>query len=146
MADVASRFGVSAAEVMSALASLGDGPDGAQGVQAIKSKHKNTILSLISQAGLEVVEEPVVSRGRISERLSGIRLGSSARFFSPPHQATSGGQRTSPLNFGALRADSSKVPQQINGYLKHGLGAVLGARAENHGTEGVKMRSVAFFP
>ena len=62
MADVASRFGVSAAEVMSALASLGDGPDGAQGVQAIKSKHKNTILSLISQAGLEVVEEPVVSR------------------------------------------------------------------------------------
>ena len=63
LADVASRLGVSAAEVMSALASLGDGPDGAQGVQAINSKHKKTILSLISQAGLEVVEQPVQTRG-----------------------------------------------------------------------------------
>ncbi len=37
-------------------------------------------------------------------------------------------------------------PQQINGYLKHGLGAVLGSRAVNHGKEGVKMHSVAFSP
>jgi hypothetical protein len=93
MADVASRFGVSAAEVMSALASLGDGPDGAQGVQAITSRRKKDILSLISQAGLEVVEEPKVSNGAHVVVVVRNKKGRQRKFFMPSTPSDKRGQR-----------------------------------------------------